>query len=306
MQFPKISIVTVSLNGARYLEECICSILEQDYPALEYIIVDGGSTDGSMDIIRKYADKISLVISEPDKGPGEALNKGFAKATGDIMGWLNTDDRLHPKSLFAVAEIFNSFQNVDWMMGFPSWFSATGLCVNEIYYNRDKLYYSPSYINDNLHLKFARWSKWRFAMGDFSAIQQESVFWRKSLWDKTGGCVKEGLIAYDLELWTRFFEHAQLYTCNVLVGGFRIHGNQISFNQHQRYTNESRTFINTFREKMFDHNFEYRLRINLARAAKPFYYYNIPGLKNIYPRLLNLPPYIIYDFMEGKFAIAQD
>ena len=306
MNYPKITIVTASLNGAAYIEDCIKSVIGQGYPALEYIIVDGGSTDGSLQIMQRYADKISVIINEADNGPAQALNRGFAKATGEIFGWLNTDDQLHPKSLFAIAEIFNSFKEVDWMMGFPTWFSANGMCVNEIFYNHDKLYYSPQYINDNLHLKFARWSKWRFAMGDFSAIQQESVFWRRALWEKAGATVKEELIAFDLELWTRFFEHARLYTANVLVGGFRIHGNQISFKQHERYIEESKRFIKIFKGKMFNNHFEYRLRINLARLVKPFYYYNIPVLKNFYPNLLTLPPYIIYDFLEKRFSIMQD
>ena len=93
------------------------------------------------------------------------------------MSWLNSDDRLHPKSLFAIAEIFQSLENVEWIMGFPTWFKTDGTCVIESYYQPDKFYYSPKFISDNLHFKFARWSKWRFAMGDFNAIQQESVFW---------------------------------------------------------------------------------------------------------------------------------
>jgi glycosyltransferase involved in cell wall biosynthesis len=98
MKFPKISVITISLNSARYIEECIRSVVEQNYPALEYIIIDGGSTDGTLDIINKYADKISVIVSERDPGPAVALNKGFSKVTGEIMGWLNSDDRMHPKS----------------------------------------------------------------------------------------------------------------------------------------------------------------------------------------------------------------
>ena len=304
MHYPKISIVTVSFNSAQYIEAGILSILEQGYPALEYIIVDGGSTDGTRDIIDKYRNRIAKVIYEPDNGPGEALNKGFKIATGEIMGWLNSDDRLHSKSLFAIAEIFNSLNEVEWVMGFPTWFSANGTCINEIYYNRGKPYYFPQYIGDNLHLKFARWSKWRFAMGDFSAIQQESVFWRKSLWEKAGAHIKEEFIAFDLELWTRFFEFSQLYTAQVLVGGFRVHGNQISFNQQQRYKLESKRFIDIFRKRLFAQNFGYTLRTLLARATKPFYYYEIPVLKKIYPYLLNLPPHIVYDFFNHRFEIA--
>ena len=94
MHYPKISIVTVSFNSAQYIEDGILSILEQGYPALEYIIVDGGSTDGTREIIDKYRDRITKIIYEPDNGPAEALNKGFKLATGEIMGWLNSDDRL--------------------------------------------------------------------------------------------------------------------------------------------------------------------------------------------------------------------
>jgi glycosyltransferase involved in cell wall biosynthesis len=304
MRYPKITIVTVSFNSVQYIEDGILSILDQGYPDLEYIVVDGGSTDGTREIIDKYRDRIAHVIFEPDKGPADALNKGFKLATGEIMGWLNTDDRLHSKSLFAVAEIFNSLDTVDWMMGFPTWFSSNGTCINEIYYNRGKLYYSPQYIGDNLHLKFARWSKWRFAMGDFSAIQQESVFWRKSLWQKAGGHIKEEFLAFDLELWTRFFEYAQLYTAQVLVGGFRVHGNQLSFNQQHRYKQESQKFIDAFRQKLFEQNFGYTVRTLLARATKPFYYYETPVLKKVYPYLLNLPPHIVFDFPSQKFSIA--
>lgn len=303
MQYPKISIVTVSFNSAKYIEAGILSILDQGYPNLEYIIVDGGSTDGTRDIIDKYRHRLAVVIYEPDKGPADALNKGFKKATGDIMGWLNSDDRLHTKSLFAVAEIFNSLNNVSWVMGFPTWFSSDGACLNEIYYNRTRPYYLPQYIGDNLHLKFARWSKWRFALGDFSAIQQESVFWRRSLWEKAGGHIKEEFLSFDLELWTRFFEHAQLYTAQVMVGGFRVHGNQISFNQQERYQHDSKKVIAAFRQKLFSHSIGYTLRSLLARSTKPFYYYEIPVFKKIYPALLDLPPHIVYDFSSGTFSV---
>ncbi len=304
MQYPKISIVTISFNSAQYVEDMILSILNQQYPNLEYIIIDGGSTDGTIDIIEKYRSQLAVFISEPDKGPADALNKGFKKATGEIMGWLNTDDRLHPKSLFAVAEMFNGLKDVSWVMGFPTWFNASGTCLNEIHYNRNKPYYYPQYIGDNLHLKFARWSKWRFAMGDFSAIQQESVFWRRSLWEKAGGHIKEEYLAFDLELWTRFFEHAQLHTAQVLVGGFRVHGNQLSFNQQQRYQQESQKVIDAFRRRLFGQNFGYIMRTLLARLTKPFYYYETPVLKKIYPALLDLPPHIMYDFLEERFEVA--
>lgn len=301
MQYPKISMVTVSLNSEKYIEECIQSIVEQGYPNLEYIIIDGGSTDNTLAIIEKYRDKIAVVVSEPDSGPANALNKGFAMATGEIMGWLNTDDRLHTKALFAVADMFTQLPYVNWLMGFPTWYTSGGACMNEIFYPPGRFYHSPDYVTDNLYLKFARWSKWRFAMDDFSSIQQESVFWRVGLWQSAGAHLKEGIIAYDLELWTRFFEHTQLYTANVLLGGFRVHGNQISLNQKERYAQESYSYIQSFKKKLFAADGNYVWRTRIARVFKVFYYYNIPFLESIYPDMLDLPPYILYDKSISQF-----
>ncbi len=305
MQYPKITIVTVSFNSRDYIEDCIKSVVEQGYPALEYIIVDGGSTDGTQNIIQKYASHIATVIVEPDRGPAEALNKGFAISTGEIMGWLNSDDCLHQQSLFAIAEMFVEMKKVNWLMGFPTWYSADGICVNEIPYPRNKFYYSPAYISENLHAKFARWSKWRFALGDFSSIQQESTFWRRALWEKAGAHIHEGTVAYDLELWTRFFYYEPLYTAMVLLAGFRMHGDQISINQKELYYTEASGFIANFKKKILAAYSTNRfIAVRLAKLFKVFYYYEIPVLKKIYPYLLELPPYIIYHRTEEKFLLS--
>lgn len=306
MEYPRISVVTVVLNNRQYIEDCLLSVIEQGYPNLEYIVLDGGSTDGTLEILERYKDRIDVLVTGPDNGPAAALNKGFSLATGDIFCWLNSDDRLHAKALFAVAQIFNAFKTVDWIMGFPSWYTASGNCVNEIYYNPDRFYYSSTYINDNFNFKFARWSKWRFAMGDFNAIQQESVFWRKELWQKAGGGVREDLVAYDLELWTRFFEHADLFTGNILLGGFRIHGQQISLLQQARYKSEALALIETFKTHLLKRSAGHRLRLGLARLLKVFYYYELRPFKNMYIRLLKLPPYINFNLEKQEFELAED
>lgn len=105
-QLPKISIVTPSFNQSVYLEQSIQSVLSQGYPNLEYIVIDGGSTDGSTDIIRKYNDRITFWISAPDQGQSDALNQGFSRTTGDIIGWLNSDDTYQPGTFTEVANIF--------------------------------------------------------------------------------------------------------------------------------------------------------------------------------------------------------
>lgn len=108
MELPKITVVTPSYNQASYLEEAICSVLEQNYPRLEYIIIDGGSSDHSVSIIKKYEKYLAYWVSEPDKGQSHALNKGFRQATGSILAWLNADDFYAKNTLFYVAEQFNA------------------------------------------------------------------------------------------------------------------------------------------------------------------------------------------------------
>src|SRR5580698_5493188 len=113
----KFSVVTISFNQRQYLEEAMASVLDQDHSEIEYIVVDPGSTDGSRELISSYAGRLSHMIFEPDEGAADGLNKGFAQATGDISGFLNSDDVLLPSGMKSVAQVFEQHPNCDIVMG---------------------------------------------------------------------------------------------------------------------------------------------------------------------------------------------
>lgn len=209
--WPRISLVTPVFNAAKYLEQTIRCVLMQDYPNLDYFIVDGGSTDGTVEIIRKYEEQISGWLSEPDGGMYEAINKGFALTTGEIMGWISATDMPHIGGLRVVGSVFREFAEVEWITGRPTHFNEEGLTINV----------------DGV----PRWTRMRFLAGFNRYIQQESTFWRRSLWEKAGGYVDASGrcgAAGDFELWVRFFRHARLYPVDALIGGYRYHGDSLT------------------------------------------------------------------------------
>ena len=220
LKYPKISIVTPNYNGAAFLEETIKSVLNQNYPNLEYIIIDGGSTDNSIDIIKKYDDNLSFWVSEPDNGLYDAIQKGFDKSTGEIMAWINSDDMYARGAFSMVSEIFSNFKQVSWLQGLPSTYDEQGRVVN----------ISP----------LKRWSKYNYYTGDFKWIQQESIFWRRELWEKSGSKLATELkYAGDFELWLRFFRTEKLFCIKALLGGFRVRSkNQLSLDYLDDYINE--------------------------------------------------------------------
>jgi glycosyltransferase involved in cell wall biosynthesis len=215
-RWPRITLVTPVYNGIRYIEETIRSVVYQGYPNLEYIVVDGGSSDGTVDIIRKYEKHISWWISRRDKGVYDALNTRFSRSTGTIMGWLNASDVLHTSGLLVVGSVFASLPSVDWLTGRPTRLNPNGMTVD--------IRELPS------------WSRYRFLAGANKYIQQESTFWRRSLWEKAGGELNASYRDVgDFDLWVRFFRHARLYSVDALIGGYRFHSDAISSSNMERY-----------------------------------------------------------------------
>lgn len=278
--FPKISIVTVNFNQAKYLEDAIKSVVSQNYPNLEYIVMDGGSTDESVEIIKKYQDQIDYWVSEPDEGQYHAIQKGFNLATGEIMSWLNSDDMFQPYSLFGVASIFNQFEDVNWITGIAREYTESGNIVNRIMPN------------------WSRWSKYRYLTYDFQFIQQESTFWKRELWEKAGGSLDlEYALAGDMELWARFFRHEKLYTTTIGIGGFRYRSDdQKSVINREEYLKESRHIIERERKR---YNIWFRACLYLLKPysllSAPFFFHNIPVLKMFYRVGMGIPHMINYN-----------
>lgn len=285
-QFPKISIVTVNFNGARFLEEAINSVLNQNYPNLEYIIIDGGSTDESVGIIKKYESKLAYWVSEKDNGQYHAVQKGFEKSTGDIMAWINSDDLYVPNAFYGVAQIFNEFPKVEWLMGIPREYNEQGVMMSRI------------------TLPWGRWSKHRYYTFDFQFIQQESSFWKRKLWEKAGSKMNlDYKYAGDMELWARFFRFAKLHTTTATFAGFRYNSqNQRSIEFRQAYLEECVKAINTELKQfsIFKRVVYFFLRL-MGLLFGAFFFYDIPIFKFIFPLLFGLPKPIHYNFLTQKF-----
>jgi len=287
MEYPKISVVTVNYNLAEHLEETILSVIQQGYPNLEYIIIDGGSTDGSVEIIKKYEEYLTYWVSEPDEGQYYAVQKGFDRCTGDIMGWINSDDRYHPGAFMALAEIFTQFPEVRWLTGFPTEYTESGITINRI------------------TLPWARWSKYRHYTYDFQFVQQESTFWRRDLWEEAGSCMNlHYKLAGDMELWCRFFRYAKLHTTLALIGGFRYRKhNQRSRDHIEAYLKEcARAVDEEFHQRTPPGpKWKYTLLRIIGFPLGVLFFLNIPLFRNLYEWLYDIPYPIIYNFDRHKF-----
>lgn len=181
----KFSIVVPSFQQAAFLPQCLDSLLAQrgNHVELEFIVIDGGSTDGSREIIERYADRLAYWVSEPDRGQTHALIKGFERATGDILGWLNADDVLLPRALEKVAGAFARAPEVDVMYGDMNWVDREGRLIKaqrEIGFDLDILLWVYDY------------------------IPQPSTFWRRRVWQRSGGLDEHLECAMDYDLWLKF------------------------------------------------------------------------------------------------------
>jgi len=284
MNYPKISIVTPSFNQADYLEQTIKSVIDQGYPNLEYIVIDGGSKDGSVEIIKKYSDKITYWVSEKDKGQYDAINKGLSMATGEIMAWINSSDLYYPWTLKFVAEIFSSLDEVQWISGMPTNLSS-GNAPQRISPAKERNIYD-------------------IISGDYRWIQQESIFWRRTLWEQSGGQLDIYVkYAEDFNLWLRFFKYTPLYYVNTILGGFRYHDiRRGGGNTNDHYLAEAKELHKKFKSDLPQ---KLKFRASLLRLL----YLNKSFQKKLIKKINLFPWYrhyhIAYDFHTEKWKILK-
>lgn len=213
-----ISIVTPTYNSEEYLEECIRSIMAQTYTDYEHIIVDGGSTDGTIEIIRKYEKQYPMRwISERDSGMYDAIAKGFRMAKGDIFCWLNSDDMYMPWTLETVSRVMNKkikHEKVQWCIGRDSRFTHDG--INYVISRRVRVF--PRKLIEKGWMNGVM----------LGCLQQESSFWTKELYESVGGLNTSYKYAGDYHLWRSFATKANVFSLNSVLAGFRIHEGQKS------------------------------------------------------------------------------
>lgn len=198
---PLISIVTPSFNQAKYLEQTIQSVLSQEYPSIEYLIVDGGSTDGSTDIIKNYSDRLAWWVSEKDRGQADAVNKGFAKAQGKYCGWVNSDDLYVPDAIQQAVTILEQNADVGFVFG------------------------DVKSIDENTHTtNIMRYGNWKLEdLMRFNIIGQPGVFFRKDLWDRVGGLDINYHFLLDHHLWLRLAVEAGMVYSGKIWAAARFH-----------------------------------------------------------------------------------
>lgn len=199
----RVSIVTPSYNQAAFLEATMRSVLSQDYPDLEYILVDGGSTDGSLEIIRKYASQLAWWVSEPDRGQTDALNKGFARASGDILAWLNSDDTYEPGAVAEAVAYLQAHPEVGMVYGDANLIDEQGAQLGRF----------PARQTDYA----------RLLQGSVH-IPQQASFFRADLWRQVGPLDPSFYFAMDYDLWVRLAKISRLDYHPRLWANFRLHG----------------------------------------------------------------------------------
>ena len=202
LTLPLVSIITPSYNQARYLESTIRSVLDQDYPHIEYIVIDGGSADGSVEILRRYSERLAGWVSEKDLGQTDAINKGFARAKGEILAWLNSDDTYEPHAIREAVKFLQERPEVGLVYGDANFIDENGGVIGRF----------PAAQTDYRRLRQG-----------YVHIPQQAAFWRADLWRKVAPLDPSFYFAMDYDLWVRLAALAPLLYMPRVWANFRLH-----------------------------------------------------------------------------------
>ncbi len=285
---PTVSIITPSYNQARYLEETIRSVLEQDYPALEYFVMDGGSNDGSVEIIRRYGDQLTGWVSEKDQGQADAINKGFRRATGEIIAWLNSDDAYQPGAIQKAVESFEKHPEAGLVYG-----NVLSIDENSQPFNLQT--FKPFTLNDLMA---------------FNIISQPAVFMRRSILEKAGLLDPTFHFLLDHHLWLRILRLAPAVYLPETLAAARYHAEAKNLARTADFGAEAFRIVDWMRSApelapIFEHN---RHRI-LAGAHRLDAFYQLDGGR--YPQSLSAyarafwynPPVILRELHRVGYAL---
>jgi glycosyltransferase involved in cell wall biosynthesis len=217
MAAPLVSIVTPSYNQAAFLQAAMDSVFGQNHSPVEYIVIDGASTDGSPDLIRRNAAKLAYWISEPDRGQTDAINKGFAKAKGKYLAWLNADDRLHLNAVREAVEFLEANPDVGLVYGDTDYIDAAGRVIGRF----------PAAQTDYARLRRG-----------YVHIPQQAAFWRADLWHRVGPLDPSFTFAMDYDLWVRLAKISKLQYLPQRWAQFRLHADSKTIRNDRRAWDE--------------------------------------------------------------------
>jgi hypothetical protein len=288
-KYPRISIITPSYNQAAYLEQTILSVLGQDYPNLEYMIIDGGSTDGSLEIIQKYADRLAWWVSEKDSGQAEAVNKGFQRASGDIIGWLNSDDLYLPGALVKAVAAFEAHP-------------LAGLVFSDV----------ESIDGAGERINIMRFGDWGLRdLMAFRIISEPGVFMRRSVLEKAGYLNLSYHFLLDHHLWLQMGLHAPIkYIPGACWAAARFHPTAKNVAQAAAFGAEAYRIVEWVEtESKFQVHLQGIYHKVRAGAHRLNAFYLLDGgqpraaLRAYWKGLLQYPPAVLSDWHRILFAL---
>ena len=246
MNTPKISIITPSFNQVEFLERTIRSVIDQDYPNIEYIVIDGGSTDGSVDLIKKYEHRLAYWVSEKDRGQAHAINKGLERATGDWVAWQNSDDTYYPGVFSQLASVAKSNSALQLIIGNMNLIDRDDVLL------RDLKYVRPTY---------------KSLLSEGMVLTNQAAFWRRSLHQEIGLLSEAFDCSFDYEWFLRLLAHTgQSHHVNAPWGALRLHEHTKTSNRQDVFDQEYRQILSGREPTFLDKRYQQFRRMCLMLA----------------------------------------